>query len=89
VRGKEKKKEKRRKERGMLDVYERGGDLGGPHEPRRKDKGICNNTKMPSSLSKCNIVKMAIMVAHGLGLKDIIFFFSLFLGYHLQARRIK
>jgi hypothetical protein len=29
------------------------------------------------------------MVAHGLGLKDIIFFFSLFLGYHLQAHRIK
>jgi hypothetical protein len=62
--------EKRREERkekgkenkgegGLLDVYERGGDLGGPHEPRGKDKGMCNITKMPSSLSKCNIVKWA------------------------------
>jgi len=60
-------------------VYERGEDLGGPHETRGKDKGMCNITKMPYSLSKCNIVKWAIMVTHGLGLKNIIFFFS-FLG---------
>jgi hypothetical protein len=84
-------KGKEKKGEGLLDVYERGGDLGGPHESRGKDKEMCNITKMPSSLTKYNIVKWAIMVTHGLDLKDIILllFFSLFLAYHLQAHRIK
>jgi len=56
-------------------VYKRGEDLGGPHESRGR---MCNITKMSSSLSKYNIVKWAIIVTHGLGLKDIIFFFSFF-----------
>jgi len=67
----------------------RDGEIWVVHMSQRgKDKGMCSITKMPSSLSKCSIVKWAKLVTQALGLKDIIFF-SIFLGYHLQAHMIK